>query len=269
MKPQSIVQVDSFTDQAFSGNPAGVCVLRAPASEAWMQNVAREMNVSQTAFLHRDGDSYQLRWFSPTVEVEICGHATLASAHVLWETGELQPSESARFDTLSGRLTVARDDGWIVMDFPALVAAPADPPAGLIEALGVQPVAVLRNSIVYLVEVATADEVRAVKPEFAHIAAIPMNGVIVTAQADQLGFDFVSRFFAPRLGINEDPATGSSHCALAPYWTQKLGKAVLTAYQASARGGVLRVEVKGDRVLLSGKAVTVLRGELVSSPTVV
>jgi PhzF family phenazine biosynthesis protein len=267
MKPQAIVQVDSFTDKAFAGNPAGVCVLPAPASEAWMQNVAREMNVSQTAFLHRDGDSYRLRWFSPTVEVEICGHATLASAHVLWETGELQPSERARFDTLSGRLTVARADGWIVMDFPALVAAPVDPPAGLSEALGVQPVAVLRNSIVYLVEVATADEVRAVKPDLARIATFPMNGVIVTAEADCPGFDFVSRFFAPRLGINEDPATGSSHCALAPYWTKKLGKNALTGYQASARGGVIRVEVKGDRVLLSGKAVTVLRGELVSSAT--
>ena len=261
-----ILQVDSFTERAFAGNPAGVCVLSAPASEEWMLNVAREMNVSQTAFLYRNGDGYQLRWFSPTVEVAICGHATLASAHVLWESGELPPDESARFDTRSGRLTVSREDGWIVMDFPALTAAPADPPAGLVEALGVQPLAVLRNAMgYYLVEVASAEEVRTVEPDLGRIVHMPVLGVIVTARADRDGYDFVSRFFAPSLGVNEDPATGSSHCVLAPYWTNKLGKRVLTGYQESRRGGVIRVELKGDRVLLGGKAVTVLRGELLSA----
>src|SRR5262245_26524166 len=191
MKRQPIVQVDSFTEQPFAGNPAGVCILDEPASEAWMLNVAREMNVSQTAFLVRDGDAYQLRWFSPTVEVDICGHATLASAHLLWEDGQLAADEPARFDTRSGRLTAARSDGWILMDFPAMVAAPAEPLPGLIEALGVQPVAVFRNSIYHLVEVETADEVRNVKPDIRGIAALPTRGVIVTAPADEPGFDFM------------------------------------------------------------------------------
>src|SRR5262245_19455747 len=230
MKRQPIVQVDSFTERAFAGNPAGVCILDEPASEAWMLNVAREMNVSQTAFLVRDGDGYQLRWFSPTVEVDICGHATLASAHVLWENGQLSVDEPARFDTRSGRLTAARSDGWILMDFPAMAPAPAEPLPGLPEALGVEPVAVLRNAIYYLVEVETADDVRAVKPDLGRIASLPTRWVIVTARADEPGFDFVSRFFAPRLGVNEDPATGSSHCALGPYWAAKLEKKVVTGY---------------------------------------
>jgi PhzF family phenazine biosynthesis protein len=262
----SILQIDAFASQAFKGNPAAVCLLDEPRPAEWMQNVAAEMNLSETAFVVPRVDvGFDLRWFTPVIEVPLCGHATLASAHVLWESGELPPDESARFDTRSGRLTVARADGWIVMDFPALTAAPTDPPAGLVEALGMQPLAVLRNALrYYLVEIATADEVRAVKPDLARIVQMPLLGVIVTARADRPGYDFVSRFFAPSLGVNEDPATGSSHCVLAPYWADKLGKRVLTGYQESSRGGVIRVEVKGDRVLLGGKAVTVLRGDLFS-----
>jgi PhzF family phenazine biosynthesis protein len=262
MAPQSIVKVDAFTDRAFAGNPAAVCLLAAPRSDDWMRNVAMEMNLSQTAFLVRAPESFQLRWFTPTHEVEICGHATLASAHVLWETGELSFDEAARFDTCSGRLTATREADWIVMDFPSKPGRPAEPPAGLVEAVGVQPSAVSYNAVDYLVEVESAEQVRALKPDLARLAAIPCRGVVVTARADQAPFDFVSRFFAPSAGINEDPATGSTHCALAPYWSSKLGRTVLNAYQASPRGGVLRVEVKGDRVMIAGKAVTVMRGEL-------
>ena len=262
MAPQPIVKVDAFTDRAFAGNPAAVCLLGAPRSDDWMRNVAMEMNLSQTAFLVRATDAFHLRWFTPLHEVEICGHATLASAHVLWETGELSFDEAARFDTRSGRLTVTREADWIVMDFPAKPGRPAEPPAGLVEAVGVQPCAVSYNSVDYLVEVESAEQVRAVKPNLSRLADIPCRGVIVTARADQEQFDFVSRFFAPAAGINEDPATGSTHCALAPYWASKLRRTVLNAYQASPRGGVLRVAVKGDRVLIAGKAVTVMRGEL-------
>src|SRR6185369_2531042 len=217
-----------------------------------------------TAFLVREGESYRLRWFTPAVEVALCGHATLASAHVLWENGHLRDDQEALFDTQSGRLKASRSNGWIVLDFPAKPGTPSAPPDGLIESLGVEPVAVLRNAFDYLVEVENADQVRALNPDFTRMSGVVMRGVIVTARGDEPGIDFISRFFAPAAGVNEDPVTGSAHCALAPYWAGKLGRTSLTGYQASRRGGIVRVEVKNDRVLLGGKAVTVLRGELLT-----
>jgi predicted PhzF superfamily epimerase YddE/YHI9 len=259
----AIVQVDAFTDKPFAGNPAGVCILPAPRDEGWMQDVAREMNLAETAFLQPEKDGYRLRWFTPTVEVALCGHATLASAHVLWEGGHLASSAPARFHTLSGLLTAERRGAWIELDFPAIAAAPAEPPPGLLNALSVQPRALGRSRFDYLVEVDSEDTVRAVAPDFAALGRIDARGIIVTSRASTPGFDFVSRFFAPASGINEDPATGSSHCTLAPHWSERLGKTELVAYQASSRGGVIRTRLQGDRVVLGGQAVTVLRGELV------
>jgi PhzF family phenazine biosynthesis protein len=263
--PLRILQVDAFTDRPFAGNPAAVCILPAPADAGWMQHIASEMNLSETAFLHPDGDGYHLRWFTPAVEVALCGHATLASAHVLWEEGHLAPDRQARFHTKSGLLTADQRGEWIELDFPATGPTPAPPPPGLTDALGVEPSYVGKSRFDYLLEVATEDGVRALQPDFGGLARVEARGVIVTARARMPGFDFVSRFFAPRAGVAEDPVTGSAHCALGPYWQGRLGKAEFTAYQASARGGIVRVRVQGDRVRLGGRAVTVLRGELTAS----
>jgi PhzF family phenazine biosynthesis protein len=261
--PQRITQVDAFTDKPFAGNPAAVCILPRPADEAWMKGVAREMNLSETAFLApRDGD-YDLRWFTPSVEVALCGHATLASAHVLWEEDHLKPEAQARFHTKSGVLTADRRGNWIEMDFPALQEEPSHAPPELVQALGVQPQYVGRSKFDYLLELASEAVVRALKPDHAQLRQIPVRGVMVTSRASSGGFDFVSRFFAPGSGVDEDPVTGSAHCCLAPYWAKKLAKSDLVAYQASARGGIVRTHVAGDRVKLAGQAVTVLRGELI------
>lgn len=258
---QAIVQVDAFTSEPFAGNPAGVCVLAAPADAAWMQAVAREMNVSETAFLHPEGDGFRLRWFTPRVEVDLCGHATLASAHVLWETGRLGPPAPARFHTRSGLLTAERRGEWIELDFPAEPPEPASCPAGLAAALGVAARYVGRNRLYWLVD--AADTVRRLAPDFARLGALrDVTAVMVTAPSDDPTFDFVSRFFAPAVGIDEDPATGSAHSCLGPFWGPRLGKTAMVAWQASARGGVVRVRLAGDRVRLGGQAVTVLRGEL-------
>jgi len=260
----TIVQVDAFTSKPFAGNPAAVAVLREPAEERWMQNVAREMNLSETAFLHREKDGYRLRWFTPAIEVELCGHATLASAHVLWEDGHLPAGDTARFHTASGLLTAARRGDWIELDFPAKRAEAAHAPPRLVEALGVSPKYAGRNDFDYLIEVDSAETVRELKPTFTLLETIQVRGVIVTARADSPDFDFVSRFFAPASGVPEDPVTGSAHCCLGPYWSAKLGKTELVGYQASERGGVVRVRVQGDRVHLGGQAVTVLRGDLLA-----
>ena len=260
-----ITQVDAFTDTPFAGNPAAVCLLPAPRDEGWMQKVAREMNLSETAFLVPQADGYALRWFTPAVEVALCGHATLASAHVLWEDGHLPPGRQARFHTKSGLLTGDRAGEWIELDFPAKREEPAPAPAGLAEALGAAPKYIGRNQFDYLVEVDGEATVRGLKPDQGALAALPVRGVIVTARADSPGYDFVSRFFAPGSGVAEDPVTGSAHCALGPFWQSRLGKRELVAYQASPRGGVVRVRVAGERVILGGKAVTVLRGELLSA----
>lgn len=262
--PQPVVQVDAFADRPFAGNPAAVCVLERPADEGWMQSVAMEMNLSETAFLHPGGDGWRLRWFTPAVEVDLCGHATLASAHVLWEDGHVAADAEARFHTRSGALTCRKDGGWIWMDFPAKPAEPVDAFPELIAALGVEAVHVARSHFDYLVEVASEDAVRAARPDLTRLREVETRGVIVTARAAEgAAYDFVSRFFAPAVGVDEDPVTGSAHCVLAPYWSDRLGRAELTGFQASRRGGVVRVRHAGDRVHLGGQAVTVLRGTLV------
>jgi PhzF family phenazine biosynthesis protein len=257
--------VDAFADGPFTGNPAAVCLLAEPREDAWMQDVAREMNLSETAFLRRRPDGFTLRWFTPVVEVDLCGHATLASAHVLWESGELPAGETARFHSRSGPLAAVRRDGRIEMDFPSKPESPAPVPEGLLEALGAAAVHVGRNVFDYLVEVESEDVVRRLRPDSSRIARLPVRGVIVTARAAApgAGYDFVSRFFAPAAGVAEDPVTGSAHCALAPYWAAKLGRDRLVGRQLSARGGTVHVRVAGDRVMLGGNAVTVMRGELV------
>ena len=256
-----IVQVDAFTDVPFRGNPAAVCVLPGPGDDAWMQSLAREMNLSETAFLHRESDAWRLRWFTPGVEVDLCGHATLASAHALWEDGHVGRGQTIRFVTRSGSLGAVARGNWIELDFPAEVDQPADAPSGLLEALGARgPVA--RNRMDYLVEVEDETVVRRLSPDFTRLRHVDTpRGVIVTARAKP-PYDFISRFFAPAAGVDEDPVTGSAHCALGPWWARKLGKTELLAYQASPRGGVVRVTVRGDRMGLAGQAVTVLRGEL-------
>ena len=260
-----IYQVDAFTDQPFAGNPAAVCILQGPVEGEWMQNVARKMNLSETAFLWRLEDGFSLRWFTPAVEVELCGHATLASAHILWETRTLSRRHEARFHTLSGLLTATRGGDGIEMNFPATPEDPAAVLPELINSLGVEPRYVGRSIFDYLVEVGSEDEVKNLKPDFVLLREIPIRGVMVTSRASSQGFDFVSRFFAPRVGVDEDPVTGSAHCCLGPFWADKLGKDEMVAYQASARGGTLRVRVDGDRVYIGGRAVTVLRGELLGS----
>jgi predicted PhzF superfamily epimerase YddE/YHI9 len=257
-----LFQVDAFTRLPFAGNPAAVCLLEHPEEAEWMQHVACEMNLSETAFLHPHEDGWGLRWFTPTVEVALCGHATLASAHVLWETGRVLPAQEARFHTLSGLLTARRDGDWIEIDFPSKCEEPAVAPPGLLEALGSPARYVGRNAFDYLVEVADEAELLGLRPNFGRLAAIPVRGIIVTSMPTRAGFDFVSRFFAPAAGVNEDPVTGSAHCCLGPFWSKRLGKVALTAFQASARGGVVRVKVVGDRTKLIGQAVTIFRGEL-------
>jgi PhzF family phenazine biosynthesis protein len=264
---QPIVHVDAFTDAPFGGNPAAVCVLSAERDERWMQHVAREMNLSETAFLvarrGRD-EGFDLRWFTPTHEVDLCGHATLASAHVLWETGELASSAVARFHTRSGLLTAARQDAWIELDFPATPDAAVEAPAGLAEVLGVQPLYVGQSRFDYLVELADEAAIRGVRPDFARLRAFAARGVMITSRAGEPGVDFVSRYFAPAFGIDEDPATGSTHCCLGPFWSRRLNKRSFVARQISERGGTLKVTLDGDRVRLGGQAVTVLRGELLA-----
>ena len=258
-----INQVDAFADRPFSGNPAGVCLLPAPAAPEWMQSVAAEMNVAETAFLvRRDDGSFDLRWFTPTVEVDLCGHATLASAHLLWDESKLPAGEKARFHTRSGLLTAWREGGSIRMDFPAEPVTETAAPATLAPALGVPFGFAGKNRMDWLVEVADEGTVSAVRPELPPLSALGVRGVIVTAASATPGRDFVSRFFAPGAGVDEDPVTGSAHCALAPYWAAKLGKTELIGYQASARGGTVRCTVSGDRVVLGGSAVTVLRARL-------
>ena len=261
----TITQVDAFTNKPFAGNPAAVCVLPVAADAAWMQRVAREMNLSETAFLVlRPNREFDLRWFTPAVEVDLCGHATLASAHVLWEEGHLPADAPAVFHTRSGRLSATRRAGWIEMDFPAEPAEFVPAPAGLADALGAEPEWIGRNRFDYLVEVDTQATVERLAPDFARLKKLETRGVIVTARADADGVDFVSRFFAPGTGVDEDPVTGSAHCCLGPFWQQRLGRDAFTARQVSERGGLVKVIVRCDRVLLLGQAVTVLRGDLLA-----
>ena len=259
-----IFQVDAFTEEPFKGNPAGVCLLEKPADAAWMQKVAAEMNLAETAFPLPEGDGFRLRWFTPKVEVKLCGHATLATAHILWERGILAPDREARFQTLSGLLTARRASDLVELDFPARPPL-AEPPAwaeAVVGALGIKPAYVGMSAEDVLFEAADEATVRAIAPDFAALRSLPARGVIVTSRSSDKRFDFVSRFFAPAVGVDEDPVTGSSHTVLVPYWAKKLGKTSLTAYQASARGGILHLRHEGARVKIAGKAVTVIAGDL-------
>lgn len=251
-----IYQVDAFTDHVFSGNPAGVCLLETPKDDGWMQNVAREMNASETAFLVKENDGYRLRWFTPEEEVDLCGHATLAAAHILWETHTLTTNTLAKFFTRSGLLTAIKKGAWIELNFPNEAPENAVEPPGLLEGLGVAAKYVGKNRMDYLVEVDSEEIVKTIKPDFTILQKIKTRGIIVTSVGTG-GYDFVSRFFCPGLGMNEDPVTGSAHCCLGPYWQQHLNKNTFTAYQASARGGVLKVRVTDERVYLEGQAATV------------
>lgn len=257
-----IFQVDAFTDKPFSGNPAAICILREPQEESWMRNVAGEMNLSETAFLLRKGDGFNLRWFTPKMEVDLCGHATLAAAHILWEEGRLSPGQPARFYTRGGLLTAERERDWIEMDFPAEPEKECVPPPNLVQALGVGIKYTGRNRLDYLVEVESEDCLRNLRPDLALLASLPARGVIATCLSSASEYDFVSRFFAPGAGIDEDPVTGSAHCCLGPFWASRLGKTEFLACQVSSRGGVLRVRLGNNRAFLGGQAVTVLRGEL-------
>lgn len=273
--PIPLIQVDAFSSTPFAGNPAAVCLLedaRRGRDERWMQHVAREMNLSETAFLVPRADGWDLRWFTPAVEVDLCGHATLASAHVLWESGRLANELAARFHTKSGLLVCERKGAWIEMDFPSNPPVEATPPAVLLESLGARPRFVGRSRFDWFVEVESEEALRSLTPDFGRLRRVEARGIIVTsraagaARASSSGpdsFDFVSRFYAPSSGIDEDPVTGSAHCSLAPYWGERLGKTAMAGWQASARGGEVRVRMAGDRVVLSGQAVTVMRGELV------
>ena len=261
-----IYTVDAFTDRAFAGNPAAVCLLEAPRDADWMQSIAAEMNLSETAFVSpHAGDGFDLRWFTPTVEVALCGHATLASAHVLWESATLGAKDVARFHTQSGVLSASRKNGGIELDFPAKQVEASAAAPGLIEALGVDPVFVGRNAFDYFVEVATESEVRRADPDHGKLRKLKARGVILTSKASSgnEAADFVSRFFAPGSGVDEDPVTGSAHCALAPYWGGKLKRTEMTGQQLSTRGGTVHVRVERDRVMLGGQAITVMKGVLV------
>ena len=257
-----ITQVDAFTNQAFKGNPAAVCVLTEKKSDDWMQLVAREMNLSETAFLLPEEDAFRLRWFTPANEVRLCGHATLAGAHALWEEGHVKRDQKAKFLTLSGPLYAEFRDGWIELDFPLLPVEPMPVPDALSNALNNVPANFTgRSAHTWMLELQSEDVVRNLTPDFRLLKTLERD-VLVTAVSKSGDYDFVSRYFAPLHGIDEDPVTGSAHCVLAPYWAGKLGKKELNAFQASARGGFLRVRVEGERVRLIGQAVTVLRGEL-------
>ena len=261
-----IFQVDAFADKPLRGNPAGVCLLENAQSDSWMQGVAMEMNLSETAFLLRTQEEFSLRWLTPKTEVSLCGHATLASAHVLWEEQILRTEEEAIFNTRSGRLIASRKDDWIEMDFPSRSVQPADAPKSLIEALKVKPSNISQHihssGILYLIEVESEDMVKNLDPDFNALQPGNARAMMVTSISKSGDYDFVSRFFAPAVGINEDPVTGSAHCYLAPYWANKLQKKELVGYQASKRGGIIHCRPSGDRVFLKGKAVTIFKGEL-------
>ncbi|MFA6449819.1 MAG: PhzF family phenazine biosynthesis protein [bacterium] len=259
----TIFQVDAFTTEPFRGNPAGVCILDNEADERWMQDVATEMALSETAFLQKKDDGYSLRWFTPAAEVDLCGHGTLASAHILFEQNQLAPDAVARFHTRSGLLTVVKKAGWLEMDFPAEPDQPAPGAAKFSEALGNITIKYLgRNRMDFIVEIESEKLLRELSPDMAKVKEITTRGLIVTSVAESDEFDFASRFFAPILDIPEDPVTGSAHCCLAPYWEKRLGKSSFNARQVSKRGGVLKVRSAGDRVIIAGQAITIMRNEL-------
>ena len=262
MSPIRCWQVDAFTNRPFAGNPAAICWLEEEADPIWMQSVASEMNLSETAFVRRLPDGLELRWFTPTVEVDLCGHATLATAHVLWSSDLVLQGKPLLFNTRSGVLTCTQNGDFIELDFPATPATAIAISTTLSEARGAEPEYVGKSCFDYLTVFDSAEAVRSLKPDFRKLEKIPVRGVIITGPADDPRFDFVSRFFAPASGVDEDPVCGSAHCCLTPYWAERLKKTDLMAHQVSARGGVLRLRLNGDRVILGGQAIIVWRGEL-------
>lgn len=261
-KPLPLFQVDAFTNHPFSGNPAAICLLDCERDADWMQAVAAEMNLSETAFLLEQADGFSLRWFTPTTEVDLCGHATLAAAHVLWEQRLLAPETEARFHTRSGLLRATCSNGIIELDFPATPAEPAPAPPELLAALGLDKGDIYRSRFDYLVVVDNESVIHILQPDFPALKMIEARGIIVSARSNDPAYDFISRFFAPAAGINEDPVTGSAHCTLAPWWATRLGKSSMIAFQASKRGGVVKLRLQNDRVHLGGRAVTIFSGEL-------
>lgn len=257
-----LYQVDAFTSEPFCGNPAGVVILSRKLPDPWMQSVAKEMNLSETAFLLRVQDGFSLRWFTPKMEVDLCGHATLASAHILFEKRYLRLNETARFFTKVGLLSATISCGWIELNFPVLSLAPIPVTDQISEALGFIPKKVYKTDVNILVELDNPNDVKSYHPNLLKFTELPFQGLIITARGDDNEFDFVSRYFAPQVGIDEDPVTGSAHCSLAPYWAPKLKKQEFIAYQASERGGILKVKLEKDRVLLKGQAVTIFSGGL-------
>lgn len=255
-------QIDAFTNKPFGGNSAAVCLLPTPGEEKWMQNVAAEMNLSETAFLHPQKEGYSLRWFTPTTEVDLCGHATLAATQALFEQGLMRDQEPVQFFTKSGCLTAIKKKDIIELNFPIEPAKPITPPSYLLEALGVNAIFVGKNRFDYLIEVATVGDVQNLKPDFNQLKNLQLRGVMITAKSDSSQCDFVSRFFAPGAGINEDPVTGSAHCCLGPYWSSKLGKTEMVAHQISQRKGELFLRLSDNRIFISGQAITILQGEL-------
>ncbi|PQO32585.1 PhzF family phenazine biosynthesis protein [Bremerella cremea] len=259
----TLYQVDAFSQKPFAGNPAAVCLLDEPADPHWMQQVAAEMNLAETAFVYPEGEALRLRWFTPVVEVDLCGHATLASAHILWQVGGITTDRTIAFETRSGTLSASRVADKIELDFPIAPVSPLTPEVGLLEALGITDASFCgKNAWDWLIEIPSAEMLRKISPNHAQLAPATTRGVMVTAASDDPRYDFLSRFFAPACGIPEDPVTGSAHCLLGEYWSKRLGKKTLSAYQASPRGGEVEVEVRNDRALLRGHAVTVAKIEL-------
>lgn len=261
--PGKLFHIDAFTDAPFSGNPAAVCLLETMPPAGWMRDFAAEMNLSETAFIAPAKGGFSLRWFTPSAEVELCGHATLAGAHALWTSGAVK-SGAIAFRTRSGVLTSRRAGDWIELDFPVRRMTPASPPAGLAAALGTRPRTLYRSGPYFIAELKDEAAVRKIAPDFEKLGRLPLLDITVTARAAGKPFDFVSRVFAPAEGINEDPVTGSAHCGLAPYWAPRLGKTEFLAAQVSKRGGLLKLRLAEDRVRIQGRAVTVLEGVLSS-----
>ena len=255
-----LYQVDAFTDKLFKGNPAAVCPLEAWLPDSLMQDIAAENNLAETAFFVKTGDQFELRWFTPLVEVDLCGHATLAAAHVLYEHLDYDAASIAFQSKNSGLLTVSKNNGALILDFPADELAPCPAPGLLQESLGVEILECAKGKTDYLVRVEDQDALDSISPDFRTLSTLPVRGVIVTCPGET--YDFASRFFAPASGVDEDPVTGSAHTTLVPYWANETGKTVFTAQQRSKREGILQCRLEADRVKISGKARTYLAGHI-------
>ncbi|MGG3574205.1 PhzF family phenazine biosynthesis protein [Bacillus gobiensis] len=254
--------VDAFTNRTFSGNPAAVCLLKEELPDSVLQSIATEMNLSETAFVIKENEGYNLRWFTPKVEVDLCGHATLSAAHVLWERNEVNEDQPITFSSLSGPLTAKKSGGWIELDFPTEAPVSCPVSTELKEAIHAPIVEAAKNRLDYIIEVENEQQVRNIAFDTEKMTALTKRGFLITSKSERPDVDFVSRCFFPTLGVLEDPVTGSAHCGLAPYWAKKLAKKEFFAEQLSERGGRLKVVLQGDRCLLKGEAITVLKGEL-------